>query len=46
MPQRGEINLSDGGYLYDPDSEFGGIYNPDLVSFARLPAQRHVADFS
>lgn len=39
-PRIGSINLSDGGYLYDPESEFGHIYNPDVVPFeslARVP---------
>lgn len=32
-PRTGNVNLSDGGYLYNPDSEWGHIYNPDVVSF-------------
>ncbi len=39
-PREGNINLVDGGYLYDPDSKWGHIYNPDVVSFesiARVP---------
>jgi len=32
-PRDGKINLSDGGYLYDPESKFGDIYNPDVVPF-------------
>jgi predicted NACHT family NTPase len=32
----GHVNLSDGGYLYDPDSEWGRIYNPDVVSFESI----------
>lgn len=32
----GNINLSDGGYLYDPDSEYGSIHNPDVVHFEAL----------
>ncbi|BCV22765.1 NACHT domain-containing protein [Moorella sp. Hama-1] len=35
-PRAGNINLSDGGYLYDPDSEFGSYYNPDVVSFESI----------
>lgn len=27
------MNLSDGGYLYDPDSKYGHIYNPEVKSF-------------
>lgn len=39
-PRDGNINLSDGGYLYDPDSPYGNISNPDVVPFesiARVP---------
>src|SRR3990170_3101588 len=32
----GSINLSDGGYLYDPDSNWGSIYNPDVVPFESI----------
>lgn len=32
-PRDGKLNLSDDGYLWDPDSEFGSIYNPDVVPF-------------
>ncbi len=32
-PRSGRINLADGGYLYDPEAEWGKIYNPDLVTF-------------
>jgi predicted NACHT family NTPase len=35
-PRTGNINLSDGGYLFDPDSEYGHIYNPDVVNFEAL----------
>ena len=35
-PRTGNINLSDGGYLYDPDSEYGDIYNPDVIHFEAL----------
>ena len=30
------ISLFDGGYLNDPESEFGGIYNPDVVSLESI----------
>jgi len=30
------IDLSDRGYLYDPDSEDGYIYNPDVVPFESI----------
>lgn len=32
-PRTGSINLTDSGYLYDPDSQYGKIYNPDVVSY-------------
>lgn len=35
-PRTGKINLSDGGYLYNPDSKFGKIYNPDIVPFESI----------
>jgi len=30
------FNLADGGYLFDPDSEYGRIYNPDVVPFESI----------
>src|ERR1700722_13051839 len=34
---RGEnINLSDGGYLADPDSEWARYLNPDLIPLERM----------
>ncbi len=35
-PRSGEINFGDGGYLIDPDSEWGHHYNPDLVDFDKI----------
>jgi predicted NACHT family NTPase len=35
-PRSGHINLADGGYLYDPEAEWGNAYNPDLVSFRAI----------
>jgi predicted NACHT family NTPase len=35
-PRSGSINLFDGGYLYDPDAEWGKAYNPDLVSLEAI----------
>jgi hypothetical protein len=32
-PRTGTFNLSDDGYLLDPDSEFGKLANPDVVPF-------------
>lgn len=37
-PPEGTINLSDGGYLVDPETETGKIYNPHLVSFDKIAA--------
>jgi len=35
-PRVGQLNLSDGGYLFDPDSEYGSIYNPDVKNFSEI----------
>ena len=35
-PREGKLNLSDDGYLWDPDLDFGSIYNPDVVSFESI----------
>lgn len=35
-PQSGRINLADGGYLYDPDAEWGKVHNPDLVTLEAI----------
>jgi hypothetical protein len=35
-PRGKAINLSDGGFLYDPDSKYGNLLNPDLVTFDHL----------
>lgn len=32
-PRTGIVNLSDGGYLVNPDSEWGRYYNSEVVSF-------------
>ena len=32
-PRTGNLNLSDRGFLYDPDSKYGGMYNPEVLSF-------------
>lgn len=34
----GQINLGDGGFLSDPENEYGNIYNPDVKSFADIEA--------
>ncbi|MCI0615497.1 hypothetical protein L0244_21110 [bacterium] len=36
VARSGNINLSDGGYLWNPDSDFGRIYNPDALSFEAI----------
>ena len=39
-PRSGQISLADGGYLYNPEAEWGEAHNPDLVIFeaiAHLP---------
>jgi len=35
-PMTGNIDLSDRGYLYDPDSEYGHIFNPEVVPFESI----------
>ena len=35
-PRTGHFNLSDQGYLYDPDSDWGNAYNPDVVTFESI----------
>ena len=35
-PRGATINLSDGGYLYDPDSQWGRIYNPEVKPFEAI----------
>lgn len=30
------MSLADGGYLFDPESEWGHSYNPELVTFAAI----------
>jgi predicted NACHT family NTPase len=39
-PRTGNLNLSDGGYLYDPDSEYGRIYNPEVISFKSIAGKQ------
>jgi predicted NACHT family NTPase len=34
--REGQLNLSDNGYLFDPDSEWGKIYNPDVFQFSEI----------
>jgi len=41
-PREGVMNLSDGGFLFDPESEHANLVAPDVVSFdtiAHLPCQ-------
>lgn len=35
-PRTSTINLSDGGYLYDPESEYGHIYNEHVIPFDKI----------
>ena len=35
-PREGNINLSDGGYLVDPESKYRKIENPDVVPFESI----------
>jgi predicted NACHT family NTPase len=35
-PRTGKINLSDNGFMFDPDSQYGYIYNPDIVPFKSI----------
>ncbi len=35
-PRTGSFDLSDGGYLTNPDSEWGHLYNPDVKSFESI----------
>jgi len=35
-PRGKTINLSDAGFIYDPESKYGKHLNPDLVTFDRL----------
>lgn len=39
-PRTGSINLTDSGYLYDPDSQYGKIHNPDVVSYEEISNKR------
>ena len=31
-----QFSLADTGYLYNPDAEWGNIYNPDLVTLDKI----------
>lgn len=35
-PRTGRISLSDYGYLYSPDAEYGKQLNPDVIPFAEM----------
>lgn len=35
-PRTGNTSLSDGGYLSDPDSKWGHIHNPNVLSFEKI----------
>lgn len=36
IKREGNIDLSDEGFLYNPESEYGDIINPDAVSFESI----------
>jgi hypothetical protein len=42
-PRGGTINLSDGGFLYDPDSKYGKELSPGLVTFDSLAEKPSLA---
>jgi len=35
-PRTGQLNLGDGGFLWDPENEYGSMYNPDVKSFSAI----------
>jgi predicted NACHT family NTPase len=35
-PTTGNLSLDYSGFLYDPESEYGNSYNPDLVKFEAI----------
>lgn len=37
-PRTGRMSLTDGGYLDDPEAEWGRFSNPDVVPFDTIPA--------
>jgi hypothetical protein len=37
-PRTGQLNLGDGGFLWDPENEYGSMYNPDVKSFPEIEA--------
>jgi predicted NACHT family NTPase len=37
-PREGALSLADGGFLYDPESEYGRVMNPDVTVFENLLA--------
>ena len=39
-PRTGRINLTDGGFLYDPDGYKSEVYNPDLVTLEAISDTR------
>lgn len=34
--RNGKVNLSDGGYLRNPDTDFGRVFNPDALPFEAI----------
>lgn len=37
-PRTGQLNLGDGGFLWDLENVYGSIYNPDVKSFSEIEA--------
>src|SRR5271166_283336 len=35
-PPAGRVNLSDNGFLVDPDAQYGSALNPDVVSWDKI----------
>jgi hypothetical protein len=35
-PRNGKVNLSDEGFLYDPESKYGEMIQPDVVPFEKI----------
>lgn len=36
VARNGKVNLSDGGYLRNPDTDFGRVFNPDALPFEAI----------
>lgn len=42
-PREAGLNLGDDGFLYDPDSQYGGVFNPSLVASQDLTSKACLA---